>query len=62
MTIKVCNLGLKQPYFNRAYVVSGGFGWTQLYMAQCVYTQSHAQIVKIPMTYYEAPTAKFREF
>ena len=31
MTFNVCNLGSKYPYFNRAYVVSGGFGWTHLY-------------------------------
>ena len=30
--------------------------------AQCVYTQSHAYIVKIPMTYYEASTTIFRLF
>ena len=27
----MCNLGSKYPYFNRAYEVSGGFGWTHLY-------------------------------
>ena len=32
MTFKVCNLGSKYPYFNRAYVVSGDFGWTHLYV------------------------------
>ena len=28
----VCNLGSKYPYFNRAYVVSSGFGCTNLYL------------------------------
>ena len=32
MTFNVCNLGSKNPYLNRAYVVSGSFGWTHLYM------------------------------
>ena len=32
MTFNMCNLGSKYPYFNRAYVVSGGFGWTYLYV------------------------------
>ena len=30
--------------------------------AQCVYTQSHAYMTKIPTTYHKAPTAKFRLF
>ena len=30
--------------------------------AQCVYTQSHAYMTKIPMTYHEAPTTNFRLF
>ena len=30
--------------------------------AQCVYTQSHAYMTKIHMTYHEAPTTKFRLF
>ena len=30
--------------------------------ALCVNTQSHAQKVKIPITYYEAPDTKFRLF
>ena len=30
--------------------------------AQCVYTQSHAYIVKIPTRYYEASTTTFRLF
>ena len=29
---------------------------------QCVYTQSHAYMTKIPMTYHEAPTTNFRLF
>ena len=28
--------------------------------AQCVYTLSHAYMMKIPMTYYKAPTTNFR--
>ena len=31
MTFNVFNLGSKYPYFNRAYVVSSGFGCTHLY-------------------------------
>ena len=31
-TFNICNLGSKYPYFNRAYVVSGGFEWTHLYI------------------------------
>ena len=31
MTLIVCNLGSKYPYFNRAYVVSSGFGCPYLY-------------------------------
>ena len=31
-------------------------------IAQCVYTQSHAYMTKIPMTYHEAPTTNFRLF
>ena len=34
MSFKVCNLGSKYPYFNRAYLVSGGFEWTHLYSRQ----------------------------
>ena len=30
--------------------------------AQCVYRQSHAYMVKIPITYHKAPTTKFRLF
>ena len=30
--------------------------------AQCVYTRSHAYMMKIPMTYYKAPTTNFRLF
>ena len=32
------------------------------HIAQCVYRQSHAYMMKIPMTYHEAPTTKFRLF
>ena len=32
------------------------------FTAQCVYTQSHAYMTKIPMTYHEAPTTNFRLF
>ena len=31
MTFSICNLGSRYPYFNRAYVVSGGFGCPYLY-------------------------------
>ena len=31
MSFKVCNLGSKYPYFNRAYLVSSGFGCPHLY-------------------------------
>ena len=30
MTFKLCNLGSKNPYFNRAYIVSSGFGGPHL--------------------------------
>ena len=30
--------------------------------AQCVYRQSHAYMMKIPMTDFEAPTTNFRLF
>ena len=32
MTFNLCNCGSKYPYFNRAYVVSGGFGCPYLYI------------------------------
>ena len=32
MTFDKYNLGSKYPYFNRAYVVSSGFGCTHLYL------------------------------
>ena len=32
MTFNICNLSSKYPYFNRAYVVSSGFGCTHLYV------------------------------
>ena len=32
------------------------------HIAQCFYTQSHAFMMKIPLTYYEAPTTNFRLF
>ena len=31
-------------------------------ISECVYTQSHAYMTKIPMTYHEAPTTNFRLF
>ena len=31
-------------------------------MAQCVYTESQAFVMKIPTAYHEAPTTKFRLF
>ena len=37
MTFNECNLGSKKPYFNRAYVVIGGFGWTHLYDVCCFF-------------------------
>ena len=44
MTFKVCNLGSKYPHFNRAYVVSGGVGWTHLYVAK-----KEKAMMKIPV-------------
>ena len=35
---------------------------TESIIAQCLYRQSHAYMVKIPMTYHKAPTTKFRLF
>ena len=32
MTFNLCNCGSKYPYFNRAYIVSGGFGCPYLYI------------------------------
>ena len=32
MTFNMCNLGSKYPYFRRTYVLSGGLGWTHLYI------------------------------
>ena len=42
-TFNMFNLGSKYPYFNRAYVVSGGFSWTHLYVfwAFWDYFQNH---------------------
>ena len=37
ITFEICNLGSKYPYFNRAYVVSSGFGCTHLYGKQVVW-------------------------
>ena len=34
----------------------------ELYIAQCVYTESQAFIMKFPTAYHGAPTTKFRLF
>ena len=52
MTFNVCNLGSKYPYFNRAYVVSSGFGCRYLYTCFFPIMRAWHQFIEI---HYESP-------
>ena len=52
MTFNICNLGSNYPYFNRAYVVSSGFGCTHLYGVQCPNRKVTLRSVVILVTFF----------
>ena len=51
MTFNIYNLSSKYPYFIRAYVVSGGFGWTHLYVWQMADADDLTPTIKIITMY-----------
>ena len=56
-------VSLLEGLMNRYMVNKANFcGFRITYIAQCVYTQSHAYMAKIPATYLKAPTTNFRLF